>query len=206
MFGMLSAGLWLGVTCWELGWTAYEGGRWGEAIFVGAFSLILVFWTLRLILCASHFYGRVWPALSKIASGRIDRLTPRQFEENLAFLLTRGGLPTEVTRFQGDYGVDLIVRRGRERLAFQAKATLRPVGLKAVQEASAGRRYYECTGCGVVTSGVFTKPAVELASANECLLIDGAMLTMMIRSFHRGRRGFARLALRRGVEGEGVSE
>ncbi len=195
IFGMLVTGLWMGQSAWLLGNGAWAAGRELESAFLGLFGMMLAGWLVRFVGCVSRFYGCIWPALSKIESGRVDRLTPREFEEQVAYLLTRGGLPAEVTRYAGDYGVDLVVHRGRQRLAFQAKATARPVGIQAVQQAAAGRRYYDCTGCGVVTSGAFTRSARALAAANECVLIDGAALASMVRAFRRGSRRFARQAV-----------
>lgn len=73
----------------------------------------------------------------------------------------------ERTPYVGDYGADLILTRGNERLLVQAKRWSKPVGIKAVQEAAAARAHYRCDRALVVSNQEFTKSAQELTRSNQ---------------------------------------
>jgi hypothetical protein len=82
-------------------------------------------------------------------------------------------------------GADLVVHGKGRRIAVQAVGSADPVGPGAVQAAFAGKTYFGCTDCLVVTTGRFTDGAVELAERLGCgligadkvpALIDGAIL------------------------------
>ena len=59
------------------------------------------------------------------------------------------------------------------------------VGNSAVQEAVAGKSYYDCDEAMVITNSVFYPGAIVLAKANDVTLIDGTQLKR--RSFRWGR-------------------
>jgi restriction system protein len=52
----------------------------------------------------------------------IDRMTGAQFEQYVAEVLRRGGYEVEPTKATGDFGVDLVARRGAEIVAVQCSA------------------------------------------------------------------------------------
>ena len=64
--------------------------------------------------------------------------------------------------------------------AIQCKAYTTPVGVKAVQEACAGREFYDRMVGAVLTNQYFTKPAVEAAKKLKILLWDRGYLDSMI--------------------------
>ncbi|MCE2497754.1 MAG: restriction endonuclease [Nitrosopumilaceae archaeon] len=64
------------------------------------------------------------------------------FERFLEALFRRFGYVSEATQASGDYGVDVLLRRKKRRIAVQAKHYSAPVGLSAVQEAHAGMSFY----------------------------------------------------------------
>lgn len=103
------------------------------------------------------------------------------FEYYCAELLrSRGFLEVEVTRGSGDYGVDILAEKDGVTYAIQCKSYSGPVGVKAVQEAYAGRDYYDRMVGAVLTNQYFTKPAVEAAKKLKILLWDRGYLETMI--------------------------
>jgi restriction system protein len=102
----------------------------------------------------------------------IDRMDGRTFEQYLGGLFGRLGYRTEVTRYVGDYGADLVVTKDGKRYAVQAKRSNKAVGLKAVQEVVAACQVYRCQGALVVTNRGFTAQARQLARANGVELWD----------------------------------
>jgi restriction system protein len=104
-----------------------------------------------------------------------------EFEAFLAEVFRELGYRVETTKRTGDQGVDLIVSRDHRRVAVQTKGYKDSVGNKAVQEVVAGRLYYQCDGCAAVTNSTFTTGARDLASATDCLLIEGRDIPNLIR-------------------------
>lgn len=102
----------------------------------------------------------------------IDKLSGVEFEAFVKTLLEALGFKNvKTTRKSGDYGVDLIAELDSERYVIQTKRHNRGVGLKAVQEAFAGMKFYKADFCIVVSNNDFTKEAIALASACNCKLI-----------------------------------
>lgn len=97
----------------------------------------------------------------------IDVMDGPTFERRLGVLFRRLGYRVEATGSAGgDFGCDLLITRGDERSVVQAKRYHKPVGIKAVQEATAARAYYNANGAYVVTNRAFTAQARKLAAAN----------------------------------------
>lgn len=95
-----------------------------------------------------------------------------EFENYLARVFQSLGYHVETTRTSGDQGVDLVVQIGHRRIAIQAKGYVNSVGNAAVQQAVAGKSIYNCGFSAVITNSRFTNAAIELASANHCVLIS----------------------------------
>lgn len=109
--------------------------------------------------------------------GEIDSMDGRDFEYFCAGLLKkRGFLEVEVTKGSGDYGVDILAQKDGITYAIQCKCYTAPVGVKAIQEAYAGRDYYDCMVGAVLTNQYFTTPAVEAAGKLKILLWDRGYL------------------------------
>ncbi len=104
-----------------------------------------------------------------------------EFEFFCADLLRdRGFVEVEVTRGSGDYGIDILAEKDGVTYAIQCKRYGTPVGVKAIQEAYAGRDYYDRMVGAVLTNQYFTSPAVEAAGKLKILLWDGGYLEEMM--------------------------
>lgn len=119
--------------------------------------------------------------LRKYAINELDEIEGHEFEYYCADLLKkRGFIDVTVTKCSGDYGVDLLAEKDGVTYAIQCKAYASPVGVKAVQEAFAGKEYYDRMVGAVLTNQYFTKPAVEAAKKLKILLWDRGYLDSMI--------------------------
>lgn len=111
----------------------------------------------------------------------LDLMEGHDFEYFCAELLRRRGFrEVEVTKGSGDYGIDILAEKDGITFAIQCKCYAAPVGVKAVQEAYAGRDYYDCMVGAVLTNQYFTAPAVEAAKKLKILLWDRGYLESML--------------------------
>ena len=107
----------------------------------------------------------------RYADDELDEMEGLDFEYYCAELLrNRGFIEVEVTKSSGDYGIDILAEKEGVTYAIQCKRYNGPVGVKAVQEAYAGRDFYDrMVGC-VLTNQYFTQPAVDAAQKLKILL------------------------------------
>lgn len=156
--------------------------------FLNAFVLTWFIWAfLGVLAVASIVYG----IIIRIARGRrlsrsgiadIDRFGGKMFEEYLEVLFKRLGYRVERTKFLGDYGGDLVLRKDSVRTVVQAKRWTKSVGVKAVQEVVAAKGYYDCAKCMVVSNSRYTKQAQELARKNKVELWDRDVLIRQLNA------------------------
>lgn len=136
----------------------------GLAAAVTMFALII--WLIR--------------RMRKAPPDDIDLMEGHDFEYYCAELLRRSGfMEVEVTKGSGDYGIDILAEKDGVTYAIQCKRYTAPVGVKAVQEAYAGRDYYDRMVGAVLTNQYFTQPAVEAAKKLKILLWDRGYLEGM---------------------------
>ena len=110
-----------------------------------------------------------------------DTLEGHEFEYYCAELLEKKGfIEVEVTKGSGDYGVDILAEKDGVTYAIQCKCYTAPIGVKAIQEAYAGRDYYDRMVGAVLTNQYFTAPAVEAAKKLKILLWDRGYLESML--------------------------
>lgn len=109
-----------------------------------------------------------------LASGiyEIDQMKGTTFEDYLESLFHAKGYKVRQTPKTGDYGADLIVIIENKKVAVQAKRYKNKVGIKAVQEISSAKNYYKADEVWVITNNYFTQAAMNLAKANDVILID----------------------------------
>lgn len=113
----------------------------------------------------------------KIDLAYVDQLGHNEFEHFVAKLLeTRGYTQVTVTQASGDFGVDIIARKGETQYAVQAKHYNGNVSFKAVQEAVAGIKIYKCQAAMVITNSYFTNQAKVGAREADCELVDRDIL------------------------------
>lgn len=111
----------------------------------------------------------------------IDIMEGHDFEYFCAELLRKRGFQdVEVTKGSGDYGIDILAEKDGVTYAIQCKCYAAPVGVKAIQEAYAGRDYYDRMVGAVLTNQYFTTPAVEAAKKLKILLWDRGYLESMM--------------------------
>ena len=117
----------------------------------------------------------------RYADDELDEMEGLDFEYYCAELLrNRGFIEVEVTKSSGDYGIDILAEKEGVTYAIQCNRYNGPVGVKAVQEAYAGRDFYDrMVGC-VLTNQYFTQPAVDAAQKLKILLWDRDYLEEMI--------------------------
>jgi len=111
----------------------------------------------------------------------IDFMEGVDFEKFCAELLKkRGFIEVEITPASGDFGVDILAEKEGVTYAIQCKRYNEPVGVKAIQEACAGREYYDRMVGAVMTNQYFTAPATEAAKKLKILLWDRGFLDSML--------------------------
>ena len=112
---------------------------------------------------------------------QFEEMEGHEFEYYCADLLNnKGFLEVEVTKGSGEYGVDILAEKDGITYAIQCKCYQAPVGIKAVQEAYAGRDYYDRMVGVVMTNRYFTSPAVDAARKLKILLWDRGYLDGML--------------------------
>ena len=106
----------------------------------------------------------------------IDRMSGVDFERRLAILFQDRGYDVETTPATGDYGADLILNNGSERIIVQAKRYSQTVGVKAIQEVASAVPFYGGTAGMVITNAYFSPNAVTLAQRVGITLWDRSRL------------------------------
>ena len=79
------------------------------------------------------------------------------------------------------HGIDILAEKEGITYGIQCKCYQEPVGVKAIQEAYAGKEYYDCMVGAVMTNQYFTAPAVEAAKKLKILLWDRGYIDHMIQ-------------------------
>ena len=124
----------------------------------------------------------------RVKNDEFEDMEGHDFEYYCADLLAqRGFIEVEVTKGSGDYGIDILAEKDGVTYAIQCKCYATPVGVKAIQEAYAGRDYYDRMVGAVMTNQYFTTPAVEAARKLKILLWDRGYLDEMLEEESRKR-------------------
>lgn len=142
----------------------------GVAIGIGIGLLVLVsMWR------SNRFKKR----LQQSGIAEVDRMTGWQFEEYAGTLFVSQGYEVEYTSTTGDYGADLILKKGQDVIVVQAKRYKQTVGVKAVQEVIPSMKMYHATAAWVITNSTYTKQALTLAKRNQVRMIERDELIRM---------------------------
>lgn len=103
---------------------------------------------------------------------QVDILSGQQFEYFLSALFYKMGYKNIVTKGSYDFGADLIVSDGKNKIVIQAKRYQSKVGIKSVQEVFSAMHYYDADKAYVFTNSYFTKSASILAHKLNIQLCD----------------------------------
>lgn len=153
-------------------------------IFAGvAFGAVMMLYAIVAISIARKRNER----LKRSGIAEIDKMEGRQFEKYLGHLLEAHGYKVTVTQAAGDFGADLVIAKGAQRVVVQAKRYSKNVGIKAVQEAQASIAHYSANEAWVISNSGYTEAAITLAKSNTVRLIDRAELIEMILKINANR-------------------
>jgi restriction system protein len=146
---------------------------------VVAGAIVLTLWLAMPLALRAH------RATTYVTSGlrEVDAMSGVEFEDYVAAKLRAAGYRVGLTAATGDFGVDLIAAKGKERIAIQCKRYGRTIGPAAVQQVVAGALLHRCTSTMVVSNQEFTPAAIQLAGVHSCELIGRARLPKWARSF-----------------------
>lgn len=150
------------------------------AVAIGAVAPVVLTGTPRFL--AGALRGAATPSAAEHPA---EAMSGTEFEDYVARIARRSGVPVIMTAVTGDWGVDLIVGRRPDRLAVQCKRQSRPVGAGAVQEVVAGAPMHDCTHTMVVTNHDFTPAARKLAELHGCVLVGGTELPRLGSTIRR---------------------
>ncbi len=110
-----------------------------------------------------------------------DDMEDREFENYCAELLEAKGFENvETTPGSHDFGIDILADRDGISYAIQCKCYSDTVGVKAIQEAYAGRDYYDAMIGVVMTNQGFSKDAITFADKLNIVLWDGDYVMKLI--------------------------
>lgn len=159
-------------------------GVWLGWILVGFVSLAFPFYVHILRIQKRHAKN-----LRIVELSNVDQMTGAEFEIFLRDIFLKFGYKVSMTPTSGDFGIDLLLSNGHEKIAVQAKRYKGNVDQKAVNQVVAGRamkQYGVDSYSMVVTNSDFTKGAKLLADANNCVLIGRAELGEWIIAANNG--------------------
>ena len=117
-----------------------------------------------------------------------DGLNGHQFESFLTKVFEALDYVTVNTKLSGDQGADLIIMKDGEKTVVQAKKYSGKVSNKAIQEVVSAKAHYKCKNAMVVTTGEFTKSAVQLAISNNVELWDKTKLEKVIAQINNSSK------------------
>lgn len=116
----------------------------------------------------------------------LDGMSGIEFERFCARLLINNGYKdVQLTKVSGDQGIDIIAFRDGVKYGIQCKRYSSPIGNDAIQEAIAGRIFYDCNVAVVMTNNEFTPAARQLAESGNIVLWNRSML----KTLAKGQRG-----------------
>lgn len=157
-------------------------GGFMELYYIIGFCILFL-----IILIFSFFIGKYYSKHSRITE--MDEMEGVDFEKFCADLLSQRGFDEiELTKASGDYGIDILAQKEGVTYAIQCKRYSEPVGVKAVQEAYAGRDYYDRMVGAVMTNQYFTASAVEAAKKLKILLWDRGYVESMLEETRQNEK------------------
>lgn len=105
-----------------------------------------------------------------------DNMTWEEFEYFVAgWLKQRGYTNIRITE-KYDLGVDIIAKKDGITWGVQVKHYRGLVGIGSVRQVVVALKKYKCDRAMVITNSIFSRPAIELAKSQDCILIGGSKL------------------------------
>jgi restriction system protein len=118
-----------------------------------------------------------------VSYNSLEKMSWQDFEYLVGEYFRRREFTVEETKSGADGGVDLIATKGRDKYLIQCKHwTAYKVGVNVVRELLGVMVGVGATGGFVVTSGGFTKDAIDFSKSNNINLLDGRELFKNIKS------------------------
>lgn len=141
--------------------------------FVNIVTIIAISFGIAILLfMAYYFYKKRHREIDPF-----EQMEGEEFEKYCAKLLAVQGFTNiELTPPSHDYGIDILAEYQDITYAIQCKCYSEPVGIRAVQEAYAGRDYYDRMIAAVMTNQEYTRNAKIFAKKLHVLLWDGDYL------------------------------
>ncbi len=151
----------------------------GEGYIVSTATLIIVIIGVVVLVALAAW---IWYMKQNSGDDQIfDDMEGAEFESYCAELLEAKGFENvETTPASHDYGIDIIADRDGISYAIQCKCYSDNIGIRAIQEAYAGKDYYDSMVAVVMTNQYFTKSAVEFAKKLNVILWDGDQVMKFI--------------------------
>ncbi len=119
-----------------------------------------------------------------LSHNSLGNMSWQDFEYLVGEYFRRRQFSVEETKSGADGGVDLIATKGMEKYLIQCKHwKAYKVGVNVVRELLGVMVGVGATGGFVVTSGEFTKDAIDFAKGNNILILDGKELLKSMRSY-----------------------
>jgi HJR/Mrr/RecB family endonuclease len=112
----------------------------------------------------------------------LDNLSGKEFEEFLKWMFQELGFSVELTKVTADSGVDLVLKKDKEKIAVQAKRYNRntKVSNEVVLKTYGGMGVYKCHKSIIITTSYFTNQAKSDAQKLEIELWDREYLSSKI--------------------------
>lgn len=102
------------------------------------------------------------------------------FEEDVKELTRAFGYDAQTTELNGDYGVDVLARRGTATVVIQCKLYGKAkVGVDAILKLIGTREHFLAKHAICITTGRFTARALEVADKNHILTVDRLKLIQL---------------------------
>lgn len=115
----------------------------------------------------------------------IDAMEGTEFEQRMLVHFQDLGWKVESTPPSGDFGADLVLKHATgSKVVVQCKCygLEQTVGVDAVQQAVAAVAYYKADSAMVITNRTLTKPAIQLAKANDVQVWERPQLAKSLAS------------------------
>jgi len=152
-----------------------------EAEHIAKFAIIgvaILVCVVALIRTIKRIMG--WRARHNPNRAVIDTMTGLEFERYVAKLLkTRGFANVRLTE-EYDYGIDIIATKNGITWGIQVKRYSGLVCADAIRQVVTALKIYHCDRAMVITNSTFSRPAIALADANDCVLFDGYNLNFVL--------------------------